>query len=219
MAGLRVPEIYRQGLQTLGKLSTEDMKRLMEVVNTQDAMLRSRDWVGQVAGRIEGVPVREVRDIADAVMSLYSVQSYLSLTVEEIAEQIAESSDLDLPMDSRSDLRSRLVALLSSQSLRITSKALGVLSEEERRFHDARIVTEIRPIFLDDPSARPSAATIVHLLKIEYHQDAELKEFYVLLTEGGTSKLKELLDRADKKWHSLRSLMDELKLPVLGEEN
>ncbi|MCL5097631.1 MAG: hypothetical protein M1608_08905 [Candidatus Omnitrophica bacterium] len=111
----------------------------------------------------------------------------------------------------------RLLILLSfEKSLGVTSKTFDVMTERERILCESRILTDIRPVF-GKPSDRPTAAIIVHNLKIIYHQDGEHHEFYVALDGEDIRTLKGVLERAEKKEQSLQSLMGETGVSCLKE--
>jgi hypothetical protein len=134
--------------------------------------------------------------------------------LSEFAEEVCRSLDetkvdaLKLKPERRDIFKQRITRLLApSSSLAITARAVDVLTEHERIFTSARIITDIRSVF-SDPSEKPSAAFIVHMLNIHYRQGREKKEFFVALDSDDIAKLKEVLDRAEKKAKSLATLLD-----------
>ena len=136
---------------------------------------------------------------------------------EEICKAIEESKSdvLKIPAGRREDLRQRLAKLLGYEnSLGVTSKALDVMTEHERILCGARIVTDIRPVF-GRPTDKPTAAVIVHNLKISYHQDDEHREFYVALDTEDVVRLRTLLERAEMKAQSLEALLQRAATPYL----
>jgi hypothetical protein len=78
-------------------------------------------------------------------------------------------------------------------------------------------MTDIRSVF-GQPEDLPLAAGIVHTLKITYHVDDGMKDFYVALDDGDVRTLRELLDRAELKFASLQALLDRAKVPLLESE-
>lgn len=199
MPGIAVPEPFRAGFRKLIEFNDDDMQRLLAAVNSEGATLLPRQWMGKVSSRASTLPRADVESVIESALSLFSVRSYLSMTTEEFAQAIAESSDLDIEPDRRPIFVHRLVSLLTAEPLFVTSKALEIRTEEAKTFHDARIITEIRPNFHDDARLRPAAVSIVHHLRISYHEDAETRSFYVLLSENGERKLQEALARAAEK--------------------
>jgi hypothetical protein len=59
-----------------------------------------------------------------------------------------------------------MVALALDDTVGTAAKAGPVLTEHERIFEDARILTDVRPIFHPDLSEKPNAAVIVHMLRL-----------------------------------------------------
>jgi hypothetical protein len=79
-------------------------------------------------------------------------------------------------------------------------------SDVERAFCDARILTDLRPIFGGEVDA-PKAMIIVHTLKLSYHDAATGKheELFVAIDDEDIEKLKRILERAERKAKSLVS--------------
>ena len=68
--------------------------------------------------------------------------------------------------------------------LGLTAKASELTSENERVLCPAncRILSDVRPVFVDDPAEDPAAVLIQHTLKLAYHsEDDTVREFYVTL--------------------------------------
>jgi len=108
--------------------------------------------------------------------------------------------------------------LLSYESsLGTTSKALDVMTEHERILCGARVITDVRSVFAD-PAEKPTAAVIVHMLKISYHQNREHKDFYVALDSSDVRKLKEILQRAELKAKSLSAVLAGTGISILDAQ-
>jgi uncharacterized protein (DUF1778 family) len=101
-----------------------------------------------------------------------------------------------------------MVAMSLDDVVGTASKAGPVLTEHERIFVDARVLTDIRPIFHSDLSENPNAAVLIHMLRITT-RDILRKETaqYVALDSNDIRFLKQLMDRAIKKEETLKKLM------------
>jgi isocitrate dehydrogenase kinase/phosphatase len=140
--------------------------------------------------------------------------------IAEVALQAVEEKDLK-PSDPESWARFKenLLELLKVEgSLAVASKAMNVVTEQERIFSHARILSDIRSIFKDDPEANPSAVAIIHTLRIHYHQSGDLKSFFVAMDDQDLRKLKDAIDRAQKKSATLRSVAKSADIPVIKIE-
>lgn len=102
-----------------------------------------------------------------------------------------------------------LAAVILSISFNIVAiKAKELQLESERTFCDARILTDIRPVFRDKVGDKPEAMIVVHTLKIVAHEATGHKEFYVALDAEDIQSLKKTLERAEDKARSLKNIID-----------
>jgi hypothetical protein len=208
MLHLRIPEEYRPGLEKLQRLGDETTQALLTMLRHEHPTLLYEDFLSQIASKVEGLQPEETRAIVDAVLSLYALRTYSELPIPELATSVSHSEDLDIPQAQRKSFESRLAEILDLEPLLITSKALGILNDYERSFHDARVLTDVRPIFTDDVVDRPGAAVIVHTLKITYHHADALEEFFVAFGASDLNRLQEALNRARSKANSLKSAVE-----------
>lgn len=114
-------------------------------------------------------------------------------------------------------LRKFLLHALSLEStIGSTAKAGVVLTEHERIFDSARIVTDFRPIFHTNVSEKPNAGVIVHMLRIT-QRDARNKKIdaYYALDSNDLDALRKILDRAAEKENCLRGAMGAAGIKVL----
>lgn len=86
-------------------------------------------------------------------------------------------------------------------------KAVDVLYEQERLLQAARVITDIRPVFEDDPSRPPYAALLIHTLRIEYHDTGanDVRSIEFVMDSEDVRRLARLLDRATAKTKSLQA--------------
>jgi hypothetical protein len=86
----------------------------------------------------------------------------------------------------------------------------------ERLYCDAKILSDIRPVFGDKPTVRPVGAVVTHTLRIGYHLGGDHREFHIILDVQDLEALKVAVDRAQAKDKTLRALLKDIKLPDLG---
>lgn len=117
----------------------------------------------------------------------------------------------------RAKLRKFLVAALSHEStLGTAAKAGYILTQHERIFVGARILTDVRPIFHGDVSSKPDSAVIIHMLRITQRDDyGNPSDQYFGLDSNDIRNLKALIERAMKKEETLKGLMKDSKVTVL----
>jgi hypothetical protein len=204
---LYVPEEYRVGLIALAGLDQGSVDQIFDVLQRIPPSLTPGNLLPRIAA---AVPIRgDVLDsVVTALLSLYRASEDIGRDLREIAAQISESPDLDLGHHQRELLRSRLVYLTQSESLMVKSKAVGIATASERPYHGARIITEVRPIFLQDASRPPAAAVLVHTLIVAFHTaSGYVEEAHFALDIGDVKMLARTLERAQAKDESLRGVL------------
>lgn len=129
--------------------------------------------------------------------------------------------DTNLRQDQTVRLSEFLKKVLSFHStLGVVAKAGNVLVDHERIFVDARILTDIRPIFHPDVSEAPNAAVVVHMLRITQRDIlAKRKTLYFALDGNDLRSLRDLLDRAIKKEETLKKAMEPSQIKLLTPKN
>jgi hypothetical protein len=148
---------------------------------------------------------------------------YPAMSIEEFTREIARAAEatgdekLRASPDRWEVLRERLGRILGPTSpLWLSAKANLLRVEQERLFCDARILTDIRPIFGRKASTGPAALTIVHTLKLSYHHGSEeLEELFVSLDDDDLQTLKQVIQRAEEKQGALEPLVQKTGIDLL----
>lgn len=167
----------------------------------------------------QGLSSKETEAIREVVLELYRVREFFGMEAPEFASEIAQAVQevQPFPADELPSFRDRLTRLLTIESVNIAVKAASLKLEYERRFCTARILTDARPVYAVDPSRPPSAAMIMHTLRISYHDDtSELREVYIAMDRDDMTTLRDLLDRAEEKASSLESLLAEAGVRIVA---
>jgi hypothetical protein len=133
--------------------------------------------------------------------------------------QDSDSEKLKLPDEDSEQFEQRLVMLLSSGPLDIAGKASNLRLEYERFLQEARIITDIRPIFGADLSEPPSGALVAHTLKLTYWDEKnESRDLYIALDAVDIRNLSDLLERAKTKANSLQAMLGAVAVPFVDVE-
>lgn len=220
-ANLHIPEQYRQGVEKIANLQDKEFEELLVTVQHEPPTLQREAFIASVASKAKGISPSDISAIVDTLMALYVVRAFLELPIDDFVNNISATQDIDLSSTQRNQLRRQLGAFLALDSLTVTSKALGVLSESERGFHDARVITDVRPIFGENVAVPPAAAVIFHTLEINYHYNRgrSVDGFFVVLDTADIQTLREVLNRADAKARSLVSMLEAAKVLHLEIES
>jgi hypothetical protein len=213
----RIPERYRSGFALLLSFEEHKVSELVEAVRRTPPNSDFQQFVEAVHGQLKGWKTEEVYNV---VRSLYSLCTFLAdeeTAVDEIISQAIEAmrssgkEDLFVAPESQGRVAAHLKTLLTIESLRLASKALGLKTDHERLFCGVKIVTDIRPVF-SDVQQKPTRAIIGHTLKLEYHEEGEHKELYLALDADDIRKIGKVLQRAETKETSLRALLGDAGL-------
>ncbi|HEX5851763.1 MAG TPA: hypothetical protein VFY36_01605 [Solirubrobacteraceae bacterium] len=209
---LRIPEPYVPGLTAVAALDPKVADELLAAVQTVPHLLTTSRLVEHVRDKVPALDKAE--DVLDALLSLTTLLPEGGDGVSELARDVAESPDLDLDEAARHELVQRLEGLLGVDSFVLAARASEIVTEFPKVFHEARILTDLRPVFGPDPTRGPQAALLVATLKLEYHlADGPVDVDFFALDYSDLLRLREIVDRAIAKHTSLRGLIDKMDLP------
>jgi len=209
---LNIPDRYRDGLVVIARLDGDAFSEFYEALKQVPTETPTQEEAADVvAAQVKRVGVEDVRKIVDVLTSLYQVRSRSAVPAEKLASDIYDALQTDnknlIPKADAHDYKTRLANLLSLDSLNIVAtRAKELQMDVERAFCDARILTDLRPVFGKEVDT-PKAMVIVHTLKLGYHDAATGKheELFVALDREDIQKLKGILERAERKAKSLIS--------------
>jgi hypothetical protein len=222
MAITRIPEPYRAGLAKIKSLLMSDVDAIS---NALSGCPLSGGLKGMISAVHKEVPAIKPDDAEDIVRALYSLYSYradsdapLSKFIPELMAAMRKSGkDLILTDDEKAAYQEKITKLLGIDAVGLASKAERLRTDYANTFYDARIMTDIRPIFAD-PGDQPLGAAITHTLKIEYHQAGDHKHFYVSLDANDLELLRKAAERAELKAKSIQSMFTANRFADLSQE-
>jgi len=81
------------------------------------------------------------------------------------------------------------------------------MTDQDRVFCNARILSDIRPVFYYLPRIG-FGGCYVHTLRIGFHQDDKHQDFYFALDGSDLKALKEIILRAEKKTKALEAILE-----------
>jgi hypothetical protein len=205
----------------IARLPDSSADELANSIRNAPPMARLKEMVKYVAERIHSISAEDVGEIIGSLYALYRVRMAAATVsgerfLKDLMEDISTRPDPPLSPEVISTARRRFEILLNIETLAAISKAMRVQREGERLFCDSTILSDMRPVFTDDPAVRPSGFVVNHVLEIEYHENGEHRAFFVVLDAMDLATLKKTVDRASAKDHTLSALLEEAKFPRLG---
>jgi hypothetical protein len=208
-----IPERYRPGIMAIRALSPEAADELVTAL-ANAPMGPNTASIMQAAGVARSIQRAKLSMIIEALVSLGVVLYESNLDLGTLAHDVVNAmsemagGDHAIQQDEALVLERRFQRLLDCRSLMNASKAIGLRTDFPNTFCDAKILTDVRPVFGDDPKQPPSGAIITHTLKIEYHHGGgRPQEFYVGLDAEDVDTLARAVQRARDKSSSLRDLL------------
>lgn len=213
MPPLKVPERYRPAIAKLAHLGEDSFDQLLvalkDAPNSCQTISELSKWISNETSLISD---QDRLRIIEAIASMCRVQKNAGVSASRFASDVWNSLKRDAPQlirDVKAEtLEHRVSSLLEVPVLSLPSvKALDLKGEVERNFCSVRIITDLRPAFGDDPEADPSSMVLLHTLQLGFHDDrGKHREFYISMDAEDISKLKNAVERAEKKEETLRRI-------------
>ena len=221
MAPIRIPKRELPSLKKLAEIDQSCFASFISALEAARPTLTPRQFANQISDKVGTIASEDLLTILNTVFALYGMKEKGGGSSEDLADSVSKaaaeskSKDIRFPAEKQALLKDRLKLLLDlDKPLAVTSKALDVMTEHERIFCGARILTDMRPVFTGSPPS-PAAAVIIHNLKVGFHQAGEHREFYVALDDSDIQLLKDVIAHAEEKAVALRSLLSKANLPHL----
>lgn len=218
MAKLNIPAQEIPVLKKISELPDDAFEGLISAFKNIDPALES---ASVPLKKVEGITNTDAKAIFGTVCSLQRVKSADGIPAEQLAAAISSSAQTQSPelfsSETTAALKSRLTSFLKLDGgVAITGKANDVMTDHQHVFCKARILSDVRPIFEENPNML-SAAVVIHNLQIGYHdnRNGTHKEFYVALDMNDLKQLKAIIERAEKKAVTLESLLQKAEIPYL----
>lgn len=216
MAELSIPEEYERGFLAIRGLEEDQVRELVSVLENEPTTLKRVELQRRIEGKTTIRP-SDLDSIMETLISLYALRDStedlpLPDFVEVVSEMVDESHVEELKFTDEEDrerFKTKLVQLLGIDSLDIAARAADILYARERTIHGKpRVFTDIRPIFDEGPEPSPRGASIVHTLKMSYHEGGRVRELFVALDTENVNDLIDALDRANSKAEALKKFLD-----------
>ncbi len=210
---LRIPPAFKRPLADVIAMRREDRQQLIDIIRAAPAVQDRATVAARIASETE-LDKQRAAGIVSMLMSLYRViqDTPIDEFVGEVCDAVRTSGEVEAKEVDWSSFKQDLTALLSSdETFGVTAKALDIRNQQGHVYCDARILTDIRPVFKADAADGPTAAFVTHTLRISTHDKGDfstVEDFFVSLDADDLKELRRLIDRAVTKEAALKSLID-----------
>jgi mRNA-degrading endonuclease YafQ of YafQ-DinJ toxin-antitoxin module len=171
---------------------------------------------------LHGLSEDDVENLVDAIYSLYFLRSESDVPtqqfLQDLLEAIKESDNKEIQTTNAEELatlESRFKSLLTIRPLSALAKAHELRGDFANIFWDAKMMSDIRPVWDDDVDVPPDGVVITQTLKLKYGDAESAKELYLNMGEGDIELLISVLIRAQRKRATLESLAKENWMKIL----
>ncbi|MBN1197968.1 MAG: hypothetical protein JXA23_01360 [Bacteroidales bacterium] len=201
MAKIQIPKQFLEGFKALYAIDENDFQRLIDSLQIVPVGLGPNSFIKTLKSNLEYPWISQV---AATIFSLGSLLESQEFTNDELSNELAsaygEGLDLTLAEEQKAIYSKRNKELLKNLgSLKLSFKALNLLTENNQNFVESHIITDIRLVFQEEIDQKNRNAVIIHKLKIDYRKEGEPKQFYIALDNNDLKKLKKQIDRALEK--------------------
>ncbi len=221
---LTIPKEYASGLAALSTLSDNEASSLARVLSEIPETVRLRKEITEfVAGKLPSLPAGKADELIRALHSLYQAHELMEVSLDKFVDELGDAmpaSGIAWNEAERNRFTQNMHKLLSIEELSFLAKAHALQSEHECLFHNAKIITDLRPVF-HSPEEPPIDMIVEYILKIVFHDGSRRhREIFMAMDEHDIARLKKAIDRAEKKAATLKALLaskDLAPMPSLSE--
>jgi hypothetical protein len=223
MAELQIPANQTRALQAFVQLSTDLSKTLISALNEARPALTPARLARQVAKQVN-IPLPEIREILQLIGSLLIAAGASKKSKEFLASSVAKTLSeekllgKELAEDEIEAFKNKLLNFMSLRVLEITAKATDVMLQHKNVFVDARVLTDLRPVFAEDDLS-PVAGLVIHNLEIQTYTDSSPVSYFFALDSSDIRKLQTVIERSIHKEQAMRTTIDRSGLFYLETED
>lgn len=214
-------------LAIIRDLKVEAIQRLIEAIRgMQPLPLRPETLRHVIAQSLTDNP-EAVESLIRQILSLYPLMAQMRLDIKRVFEGLSYGFRTATPPWTKEQIEQwqarepALQELFSLDAVRLVTKALNLSYEYANLFKNARIITDIRPVFNVD-ATDIQGAVVTFTLRLRYDDPSGDHSLSVALDEADVDALKEQCDRAIRKAETAKKRFSELKdfrISISGQED
>jgi|GEM_PF-1087354 hypothetical protein len=224
---LTVPKEDREYLVHLFLLNQESRDAFLKTIQDPANISRLSDFA-RIFQKITKVDRHKADEIMRVLFTIYNafdspgtgIEAFASALVDAFKQSAGKSVKGATEKDFKSFQEFFVKILSLHDTIGVRAKAFRLMPQHQHLFIRSELYSDIRPVFRpDNPTIRPSAAVIVHSLKIVYQEGMETKDFYLGLDDyEDLQELKATIDRAISKHECLKLMISDIGIQCLERE-
>lgn len=219
---LQIPPRLLETVLQLFRLSAPKRDALLDAMLAIDPNVGGANYEVYLNEKFSEHSSEWVTNFVTFVLSFYNVGvgENFEATASDFVEALQTVDDDEIRRASPQkfeEFRTFAVRILSSSdSLGVSAKATRLMYDNERTYIASSVMSDIRSVFPDDDSTdSPSAAVIIHSLRVHYRKGSEHKDFFVHLDFGDLISLYDTVERAMEKHQTLANKLNDFGLPAV----
>lgn len=224
MATLNIPPRYRDAISKIQAFDETAFEELCAALKSQQPTSADRDVASKIAASIGGIPSADIEGLLESLIGLQIARSLADATLDQFSSDVVSELERSQKKSGTSsaerqaEFGRRIKALLSFDSLAIGAKSRDLQTDHERVYLNARVITDLRPVFRGSPEETPVGLLLHHMLRLTYfdRNDGERGSVYIAMDDDDLSNLKRLLERAEVKGTTLRKYLDDSGIKAMG---
>lgn len=219
---LTVPDQQIFHIKWLLGLPDQKLHGFLSVLSEAEPQFNVHELAAQISKSLQ-LPEPEIIGALRVLASLYltrdfrePVEDFVDREVFFALKKVNAFAPESVEEQWRKLRRFVIAALGFERTLGTAAKAGDVLTQHERVFQSARIMTDIRPIFHVNVSEKPDAGVIIHMMKLTQRGRAgNHQDLYFALDHNDVVAMKDIIERALQKEQTLRDAMKHSGMSIL----
>lgn len=228
MVKLAIPTGDKEYLVYLFQLKQESRDAFLEAIQKASNISQLSDFT-EIFHDITRVHHQKAEEIIRVLFTIYDsfdtsdaeIEPFVSALVDAFKESARRSKVLKNAVEEDfKSFKEFFIKILSLHDIvGVRAKVFRLMPQHQHLFVRSELYSDIRSVFRhDNPSIRPSAAIIVHSLKIVYREGAETKDIYLGLDDDDLQQLKATIERAIAKHECLKLMISDFGMQCLRLE-
>ena len=218
---LQIPKEEVASIKEIKQLSKPTIEQIVAAMRGAPLASSPSEMAKYLAQQLPSLPGEQLSRMLGTIYTLYHIRELSGVSkakfLEDLMSGIENIPGVEIAEEDLPRIQSLFERIMDIEVLNVVAKAYRLQRDGERLYCAAKILSDIRPVFREDPAAGPAGAVLAHTLKVGYHEGREHHEFHVVLDGKDLDALGEVVKRAQLKNKALRDFLKGTNLPNLEE--